>query len=132
MNSIKFKSSQYDDIVKKLEKAEKERLELLQDNMKMKSDLMTANKETEVLKEQFNNLEQHGRRDCLEFRGIPFTNHQSSEDTDAIVVKIAEVVGISLNKQGISVSHRLPKNRSQSSQSDGDGSPQTIIVKFTR
>ena len=129
-DSIKFISSQYDDIVKKLDKAEKERLEILQDNMKIKSDLMIANKEIEGMKEQLNNLEQYGRRDCLEFRGIPVTNHQKSEDTDAIVVKIAEAVGISLNKQVISVSHRVPKKIYFSSQSDGDGLSPTIIAKF--
>ena len=67
--SASFISSQYDS--------------LLQENKSLKVEVRTN--ELNHLKEEFNNLEQYSRRDCLEIRGVPV---QRDEDTNALVVDI--------------------------------------------
>ena len=54
-------------------------------------------------------MEQYSRCECLEIKGIrsPKQN-EGQEDTDKIVVKIGELMGIKVQNEDIFVSHRLP------------------------
>ena len=80
--------------------------------------------EIKVMKESQDNLEQYGRRECLEVRGIP---QVPGEDTNGIIINMASKVGVDLEREDISISHRLPIKRG-SSNANNPG----IIVKFTR
>lgn len=71
-------------------------------------------------------LEQYGRRECLEIKGIPVTQ---DEDTDAIIIDIAAKIGVAIDRKEISVSHRNPGP--PNSRSSTEYHP-PIIVKFTR
>lgn len=85
------------------------------------------NHEVASLKTANDDLKQYGRRDCLEIKGIPLTKE---EDTDSIIMNLADKVGVKIDKSEISVSHRLP-NPSFAVNSSNASSP-SIIVKFTR
>ena len=59
-----------------------------------------------------NDLEQYSRRECLEIRGIPVLgNRPHEENTDNIVIKVAELIGVKINHEDISVSHRFQTNK---------------------
>ena len=75
-----------------------------------------------LMREELNRQEQYSRRECLEISGIPF---QESENTNDIVIEIGKLVGIQIQEEDISVSHRLPVT-------DGCRSTPAIIVKFIR
>jgi hypothetical protein len=62
----------------------------------------------------------YSRRDCLEFHGIPESH---GENTDELVKRVGELVGVEVGQTDISVSHRLPSKR---------GQIPTIIAKFTK
>ncbi|XP_044172420.1 uncharacterized protein LOC122956798 [Acropora millepora] len=108
--SASFISSQYDS--------------LLQENKSLKVEVRKTTNELNHLKEEFNNLEQYSRRDCLEIRGVPV---QRDEDTNALVVDIGRRMGVEMKKDYISTSHRLPiMNRG----CEASSRPPSIIVKF--
>jgi hypothetical protein len=60
----------------------------------------------------------YSRRNCLQLHGISI---QSGEDTDKLVQKVGELVGIKIKNEDISISHRLPTR--------GDRTP-IIIAKL--
>ena len=108
--SASFISSQYDS--------------LLQENKSLKVEVRKTTNELNHLKEEFNNLEQYSRRDCLEIRGVPV---QRDEDTNALVVDIGRRMGVEVKEDDISTSHRLPiMNRGREASSRTP----SIIVKF--
>lgn len=110
--SASFMSSQYD--------------LLLQENKSLKAEVRKTTNELNHLKEEFNNLEQYSRRDCLEIRGVPV---QRDEDINALVVNIGRRMGVELKGDDISTSHRLPiMNRGR----DPKSRTPSIIVKFVR
>lgn len=68
-------------------------------------------------------LEQYGRRDCLRFYGL---FEDENENTNEKIICTAEAMGIRINENDISISHRLSiRSRRQSE-------PRPIIVKFIR
>lgn len=66
-------------------------------------------------------LDQYMRRDSLVISGIPTA---SDESTNSIIIKLAGLLGIVIQQEDISVSHRLQQRR--------DNVTPNIIVKFTR
>ncbi len=124
--AIQFTSNKYDEIIKLLKINEEEKKELLAENKSLRAELLQSKNEVKMLKESVNDLEQYLRRDCVEICGIPLNNDQ--EDTNNIVIKVAEVIGVDIAPTDISVSHRLPK-RAARGRSESN---QNIIVKFVR
>ena len=76
------------------------------------------------MKQELNNLEQYSRRECLEIRGVPVL---PGEKTNEIVRKVGEVIGVAIECNDISISHRLPANRNNSRNTEP-----AIIAKFIR
>ena len=74
-------------------------------------------------------LEQYGRRECVEIRGIPVPSDPKSEDTNAVVKSVGDLMGISVTDNDISVSHRMPQSKRYKGKQCG---PPAIIAKFTR
>ena len=68
--------------------------------------------------EEVNDLEQYGRRECLEFYGLAW-----NENIDDLVLHVSKMAGVNLKAEKISVSHRL------SPASDKNPQP-TIIPRF--
>ena len=76
------------------------------------------------------------RRECLEVSGIP---ELQDENTDELVIKVGSLMGVVINKEDISVSHRIPKPSFSSvvagNLNNVEASTSTtpkIIVKFVR
>jgi predicted nuclease with TOPRIM domain len=67
-------SSQYDDMIKKLEEVEKINKDVIQENERLKAELLRMANEVNQQKGTINNLEQYSRRNCLEIKGIPGTH----------------------------------------------------------
>ena len=69
------------------------------------------------MQEDINNLEQYGRRECLEFQGLSW---EESENTDQLVIGVSKLLQVDLFAKDISVSHRL------SPASESNRQPTTI------
>ena len=61
--------------------------------------------------------------ECLEFYGI---GKRPIEDTNKIILTIGDALGVQINEEDISVSHRLPQNKHNVVK------PPIIIAKFVR
>lgn len=76
------------------------------------------------LRSRINALERYERGDSLEFHNVPVTE---SEDTEKLIVKIGDVMGVKLTANDISSAYRLPVKKDK----PNSGLPR-IYVKFTR
>lgn len=122
MESVEFINAKYDDLQKRLKLVEDERktfksaLNSLQDSIRS------------VAKAQ-NDLEQYGRRECVEIRGIPTSPDPKTEDTNTIVKEVGKLMGIDVHDSDISTSHRMPQSKRYKGKKPG---PPAIIAKFVR
>ena len=122
---IQNANKKYDDVLKKLKEQEKENKEIIKENQFLKSTVKALDSHVQKLQVACNDLQQYSRRECLEIRGIPVTE---GEDTDMLVMKVGELMGVEIKEDNISVSHRLPT----SSKYKGKATDPAIIVKFVR
>ena len=60
------------------------------------------------LNQSLDDLEQYSRKDCIEIRGIPAATAGQPENTNEIVVELGKCMGLEIEKEDISVSHRPP------------------------
>ena len=128
--AITFINHKYEEILCKLSAYESERKELMNENKCLKSQLLATTNKLNVMAEEINNLEQYSRRECVEIRGIPLPTNQSiKENTDNIVIKVANLIGVKIKNEDISVSHRLQTSKSYKGRNK---EMPPIIVKFTR
>ena len=67
-------------------------------------------------------LEQYTRRENVRIHGVPEPRTAGGETEDT-VIKLAADIGVNINREDISVSHRLPGRQ---------GKPKPMIVKFVR
>ncbi|XP_028414768.1 uncharacterized protein LOC114537858 [Dendronephthya gigantea] len=118
--SIDFLSSKYDELITKYDSANDLMKDVQEENQCLRKQLHEAVNNIEMLKAEVNDLEQYSRRDCLEIRGIPMV---MGENTNEIVKRIGQEVGVHVSDQDISISHRLRAS---------DGRDPAIIVKFNR
>jgi len=81
-----------------------------------------------ALKIESNNLAQYSRRDTLEISGIPVS---TDENTNQLVCKLGNILGVSIKDEDISISHRLPVGKSNTAVALHTKTP-AIIVKFVR
>ena len=103
-----------------------EEKELLQDENKvLKSSVQQLDQSMALLRQNFNDLEQYSRRECVEISGIP-PSVWGEENVNNVVVKIAKLMDVEMGEEDISVCHRLPMSRHH----DGQPNQQKIIVKF--
>ena len=124
--SMNFFNEQFELVLKKVKLLEEENQGLKLENSVLKSQVATMTENMSVLEARLDDQEQYQRSQCLEFKGIPA---QEDEDTNDIVTQVAQLVGVDLNEEDISVSHRLP---ARNAQWKGPPSPPVIIAKFTR
>ncbi|XP_028412491.1 uncharacterized protein LOC114535326 [Dendronephthya gigantea] len=85
---------------------EEEKRDLSIENSSLKTQVMDSVKEINIIKDKLNNLEQYIRRDCVEIRGIPNQGSESVRQTNEIVQRICEKIGLLVDCDIIS--HRLP------------------------
>ncbi|XP_070180356.1 uncharacterized protein [Littorina saxatilis] len=85
--------------------------------------LAAKDKEIIQLREQFDDLEQYSRRNCIRISPIP---ELESENTDNIVKIVAKSIGVDLKDVDIDRSHRVGRK-----PAPGQPSQRPIIVKLT-
>ena len=90
----------------------------------LKSQLLSSANDLKPVQKSLNDVEQYTRRDCLEFRGIPLPEESQAEGTNEIVLQLSQKMGIPLERNDISVSHRIRSSRTSVDPA--------IIVKFVR
>ena len=101
------------------------------ENVSLKARLLKSTNELKLLKKSLNDLEQSTRRDCLEIRGIPLPSTSTDVDqTDDVVLKIGEKIGVPMQKSDILISHRIPSRKQ--CNDEGYPIPPAIIVKFVK
>ena len=124
----------YEEIKNRIALNEEVQKDIKNENQALKNQLRIATKEIDDLRATCNDLEQYSRRECIEIRGIPLPSkhagsHSPGENTDLIVTKIAEVMGVDLEIDEISSSHRLKTSKSYHGK---NAKPPPIIAKFVR
>lgn len=77
-----------------------------------------------------NEQEQYLRRECLKIQGIPLLpkDSQHIEDTNKIVIKVGELMGVQIEAEDISISHHLPISSKYTEKCRFSA----IFVKFVR
>ena len=130
--SMKFINDKYEAVLSRLTKIEKENESLKLENNAIKGQLQTALskiKDQEIILDE---LEQYQRRDCVEITGIPTSD---DEDTNDIVLNVADLLDVNIEESDISISHRLQANTKFWTDANGlkhPPSPPAIIAKFVR
>lgn len=94
--------------------------ELKADNERLTRENIALKKRVTTLEAQMDASEQYSRRNSLRISGIPET---ANEDTDQVVLHVAETVGVNILPSEIDRSHRLGK--------PGNRQTRDILVKFT-
>ena len=67
---MKFRSAQYDDLLKRLEKSESNYEAVKLENQSLNSELFAVKQDLHLCKNTINNMEQYTRRDCLKLRAF--------------------------------------------------------------
>ena len=131
MQSVNAFNPKYDQIVKTLKELDEAKDKQIMENASLKAEILKSSNEVEFLKKSLNDLEQYTRRDCLEIRGIPLSSTPTDLDqTDGVVLQIAEKIGVPMQKSDISISHRIPSRKQFTHE--GIPVPPAIIVKFVK
>ena len=100
------------------------------ENKALNNTLLRLEEKITNLKKTCNELEQYSRRECLEIHGIPLPPKERNikENTNELVIKIGDKMGVPVGPEDISVSHRIPTSQKY----QGKRSAPAIIVKFKR
>lgn len=124
--SVSFLSEEYDALKKKMSILDG----LRDENNQLKNRISELERESmgfgvtiEKLSEDVNNREQYNRYENLEITGVPQIR---DEDTRSIIHKISEKINLKLNDTDVIFCRRV------SPWNDKGGTPQKLIVKFTK
>ena len=131
IESISFWESQFEEIHKRIDAMEDSSGQLVKKNKLLKDEVMRLSNSLNVQKESMNELQQYVRWECLEIAGIP---EEAAENTNDIVIKVGDLMGINIESSDISISHRLsvkPSYTNAVKRGRGSGGSK-IIVKFVR
>ena len=102
------------------ERRTKELKEMFELVRQLKEELKKKDDVIQKLQNELADTQQYQRINNLIITGIP---HKEREDTDDLVIKLGEQMGVNIEKRDIDISHRLPGNAKNQSP---------IIVKFVR
>ena len=107
MKNINFIREKYDEIIKLLKVSKEERKLLVTENKNLKAKFYNR----KMRSRYYSNLSTISTsilegRECVEIRGLPIGSKPNSNN---LVLKIAEKIGIDIKESDISVSHVLPR-----------------------
>lgn len=112
-----------DSVVNGVLKGLQDRIDSLEKtNVELRTENRTLSTKVETLEKQIEQAEQYSRRNCLRVSGL---KEEASEDTDALVMRLASTVGSEIQISDIDRSHRVGNPRQQRDR------PRDIIVKFS-
>ena len=115
--SLQFVNKQYEDQKKITENLIKKQTKLEDLNNQLSNTIGDLKKELAKQNKAVNDLEQYGRRDCIEVSGVP---PSESENPEQIVTKIIKEIGVDVTEKDFVACHRVVKAK---------GDP-IIIAKF--
>jgi predicted RNase H-like nuclease (RuvC/YqgF family) len=124
--SVSFLSNDYDSLKERiliLEKLRDENNHLKNRVSELERGSLDSGVAIDKLTEDVNNREQYNRFENLEITGVP---QVKDEDTRSIIHKISEKINVNLNDADVIFCRRV------SPWNDKGGTPQKLIVKFTR
>ena len=131
--SVQFLSEKFDSVVVKVGELTTKAQTVTEENGYLKSEGVRLSGLVEQHSKSLNDIEQYSRRQRIEIAGVP---ESEEEDTNEIVVKVGEIIGVQVSHDDISASHRLPKPRFSTAARHGPvsavGKHPKIIVKFVR
>lgn len=105
-------------ILTELQKTIEENNKVISD---LKATLETRDKKIEALENKIDDLEQYQRRQCLRIFGVA---EEATEDTDKIIMEVAQRIGVDVQPQDIDRSHRVGRRDISNNR------PRPIIAKF--
>ncbi|XP_028412580.1 uncharacterized protein LOC114535474 [Dendronephthya gigantea] len=130
-DSMQFLSDKYDSVNNRVDELESKYNLVQQENKFLKAEILKLSKVGDDLAKNVDAMNQYGRRDCSEISGLPVEPH---EDTNQLVIRVANLMGVHIDESDISVSHRLPISNnldSNRARSPALNIPK-VIVKFVR
>ena len=108
--SMDFTYKQYESQKKNSENLMKHNSKLESESKELKQKIANLESNMNSLGMEVNDLEQYGRRDCIEISGVP---QQPDEDIEKIAITIGKVLGIDVNRKDIQGCYRIsPKPNS--------------------
>ena len=100
----------------------KDKTALVRENASLKTPVLGITNNLKQAKKSLNDLDQYTIRDCTEIRGIPLPEEPSEDDTNDIVIQLSEKMSVPMERNDISISHRIPSAKHSMEPA--------IIVKF--
>ncbi|XP_077970523.1 uncharacterized protein LOC144425099 [Styela clava] len=115
-----FHTKMYDDLATKNKILEKQASENKKTIVNLLDRIYDLEDDLYYVSEKLEDQERRGRLENLEFHGVPVTEN---ENTDGIVCSIAKMIGVNIQENDISGSHRMPTGA-------GENRTPAIIAKF--
>ena len=125
-NSQEFICQKYEELkldFDKLDKINKQEANI----SALKPQLSDLKKQSNKENDKIDFLEQYGRGQNIEFVSVPITNEENTND---IVVEVANLVGVKVLPEHISTSYRMPI-KAKNKNGRKNSTPPLIIVRFT-
>ena len=120
-DALNFLSGKYDELINTISQQDTSIKNLVKENQALKMETGSLKASSQRNQNWLNDLEQYGRRECLEIRGIP---PSPQENTTDLICKVANLAGVEISPADISTSHRIkPK-------ADTTKFPPAIVAKF--
>lgn len=118
--SVSFFNAKFEEQKKEIEEVRADFKRLSNENDALRTSMTALQNKIASSDLEIENIQAYSRRNNLEIVNIPET---PGEDPDAVVKKLATVVGVSLNPGDIDVCHRIPiRNRAKT---------KPLLVKFS-
>ena len=105
-NSQQFQADQYKTFRTQVGNLMRENIELKKENESLAFRIIKLEKKDDQRAKTIDDLEQYGRREMLEFGGIP---RDDKENCEVIVLNIAEKIDIPLKEDDIEACHRISR-----------------------
>ena len=106
--SMEFINSQFQNFKKMTENLSSANMKLEKKNEELTQEVKKVKTALEIANHDINDLEQYGRRDCVELNGIP---REVAENVESLVIKTGSMLGIQVEPKDIQACHRLGKNK---------------------
>ena len=119
-SSQEFICANYDNLKKNYDSLCKENVRQAEEIKQLRSSSEDLEKQTEIEASKRDQLEQYGRRQNLEFHGVP---EKEDENPTDVVIKLCKSIGANIERKDVSIAHRLPKKKNAEK-------PPAIIAKF--
>ena len=109
---MSFLSNQHESQKKTIDNLTKENILLKSEMAELREGMKALAKSVNTLTNENNDLEQYGRRECIEINGIP---EQQTEIPEEIIMKIASQIDVSVKEDDMVACHRIQRRNGDTS-----------------